>query len=192
MYHKTVPLKITTLAILIIILATSCGTIKPSLKGFVYPSTVPAAEINLTDHNGQPFQLSRFRGKVALIFFGFSNCVSECPATLAIIRQALETAEVPSQDVVVVMVSTDPARDTPQSMKEFMERFNPEYLGLLGTTDELTKTWQNYGVIVLEDGETHSSFTYVVDKKGILRESFSPDISSDDIAIDLKILLAEE
>jgi cytochrome oxidase Cu insertion factor (SCO1/SenC/PrrC family) len=56
----------------------------------------------------------------------------------------------------------------------------------------LTKTWQNYGVIVLEDGETHSSFTYVVDKKGILRESFSPDISSDDIAIDLKILLAEE
>ena len=77
-------------------------------------------------------------------------------------------------------------------MKEFMERFNPEYLGLLGTTDELTKTWQNYGVIVLEDGETHSSFTYVVDKKGILRESFSPDISSDDIAIDLKILLAEE
>ena len=192
MYYKNYSFKITMLALLIIMFASSCGSLKPSLQGTVYPSPAPAADIVLTDHNGQPFQLSRFRGKVALVFFGFSNCVSECPATLAIIRQALETADVPSQDVVVVMVSTDPARDTPESMKEFMERFNPEYLGLLGTIDALKKAWLDYGVIVLEDGETHSSFTYVVDKQGFLRETFSPDTSSEDIALDLKILLAEE
>lgn len=185
---KRIPLYFITLAILIINLTVSCS----GLKGAAVSSAIPAAEINLTDHNGQPFQLSNQRGKVVLVFFGFSNCVAECPATMAIIRQALETPGSLSKDVVVVMVSTDPDRDTPQSMKEFMGRFNPSFLGLLGTPDELAKTWQDYGVAVLDGGETHSSLTYVVDKKGDLRETFPPDTSSDDIASDLKVLLAEK
>lgn len=190
MYRKTFSLKLVSLALLIIIVATACGN--SSLKGAVYPSPALAAEINLTDHNGQHFQLSSFRGKVTLVFFGFSNCVDECPATLAIIRQALETAGVTSQDVVVVMVSTDPDNDTPESMKTFMERFNPSFLGLIGTSDELKKAWHEYGVLVEDGGETHSSLTYVVDKKGNLREAFTPGTSSDDIAADVKILLAEK
>jgi protein SCO1/2 len=190
MQHKAFSFRTTVVALLIIIVTTSCGA--PSLNGGVISPAAPAAEINLTDHNGQPFQLSKFRGKVALVFFGFSNCVDECPATLALIRQALETDGLTSKDVVVVMVSTDPVRDTPKSMKEFMERFNPDFLGLIGTPDELTKAYQDYGVTVLDGGETHSSFTYVVDKKGNLRETFSPDTKSDDIAADLKVLLAEK
>lgn len=90
------------------------------------------------------------------------------------------------------MVSTDPIGDTPESMKEFMERFDPSYLGLIGTQDELEKVWQNYGITVEDGGETHSSLTYVVDKKGILRETISPETSSDDIAVDVKVLLAEK
>ncbi len=191
MQPNTFSLRITTLALLIIIVTTSCAALKPSLKGAVISPPVAAADINLTDHNGQPFQLNSYRGKVALVFFGFSNCVAECPATMAIIRQALETIGDTSKDVVVVMVSTDPVNDTPQSMKKFMGRFNPSFLGLLGTPDELAKAWQDYGVAVLDGGETHSSLIYVVDKKGGLRETFLPDTSSDDIASDLKILLAE-
>lgn len=185
-------LKLTSLALLIIIAATSCGVLTSPLKGAVISPAVSAAEINLKDHNGQPFQLSSFRGKVVLVFFGFSNCVDECPTTLALIRQALDTVGDGSKDVVVVMVSTDPANDTPESMKEFMGRFNPAFLGLLGTPDELAKAWQDYGVVVEDGGETHSSLTYVVDKKGSLRETFLPDTTaSDDIAADLKFLLAE-
>jgi protein SCO1/2 len=90
------------------------------------------------------------------------------------------------------MVSTDPATDTPVSMKEFMGRFNPKFLGLLGTPDELAKSWKDYGVTVLDGGETHSSFTYVVDKKGELRETFVPDATPDNVASDLKVLLAEK
>jgi protein SCO1/2 len=192
MQPKAFSFRVTTLTILIILATASCGALKPSLKGGVISPTMAAADINLTDHNGQPFQLSKYRGKVALVFFGFSNCVDECPATMALIRQALDTAGVTTKDVEVVMVSTDPATDTPQSMKEFMGRFNPAFLGLLGTPDQLAKSWQDYGVTVLDGGETHSSFTYVVDKKGNLRETFSPDTSSDDIAADLKVLLAEK
>lgn len=181
--------KITTLVLLLSIVLTACG---PSLKGAAFPQAQPAAEINLTDHNGIPFQLSSQRGKVVLVFFGFSNCVSECPATLAIIRLALEKTGEISKDVVVVMVSTDPVRDTPESMKEFMGRFNPGFLGLVGTPAELEKAWQDYGVLVEDEGETHSSLTYVVDRSGNLRETFSPETTSDDIASDLKILLAEQ
>ena len=192
MQRKTFSLRITTLAILVMFVITSCGMLKPSLKGAVITPPITAAEINLTDHNGQPFQLSSFRGKVVLVFFGFSHCVDECPATMAIIRQALETVGDPSKDIEVVMVSTDPATDTPESMKEFMGRFNPKFLGLLGTPDELAKAWQDYGVTVLDGGETHSSFTYVVDKKGNLRETFLPDTNPDNVASDLKVLLAEK
>ena len=192
MPHKSFPYRFTILAILLLFATTSCGALGSSLKGAVISPPIAAADINLTDHNGQPFQLSKFRGKVALVFFGFSNCVSECPATMAIIRQALDTLGDPSKDVVVVMVSTDPDHDTPQSMKEFMGRFNPAFLGLLGTPAELTKAWQDYGVAVLDGGETHSSFTYVVDKQGNLRETFAPDTASADIASDIKVLLAEQ
>ena len=192
MQYKNLSLRTTVIALILIMITTSCGALKPSLKGGVISPAGPAAEINLTDHNGQPFQLSKFRGKVALVFFGFSNCVEECPATMALIRQALDTDGLTSKDVEVVMISTDPVRDTPESMKEFMGRFNPDFLGLLGTPDELAKAYKDYGVTVLDGGETHSSFTYVVDKKGNLRETFTSDIKSDDIAADLKVLLAEK
>ncbi len=188
--HMSGKLKLIYFFILVVVLTTSCGG--PALKGSVIAPATPAAEIKLTDHNGQPFQLSTYRGKVALVFFGFSNCVDECPATLAKIRQAMETAGASAADVEVVMVSTDPVRDTPESMKAFMEKFNPAFLGLLGSPEELAKAWKDYGVAVEDGGETHSSFTYVVDRKGNLRETFTPDASPDDIASDLKVLLAEK
>jgi protein SCO1/2 len=186
MQHNTIPFRIAALAMFMIFVTTACGP----LKGAVVSPPVAAADINLTDHNGQPFQLSKFHGKVALVFFGYTHCTAECPATMAIIRQALSTLGDASKDVVVVMVSTDPFNDTPQSMKEFLGRFNPAFIGLLGSPGELNKAWQDYGVLV-EGGETHSSFTYVVDQQGNLRETFSPDTASDDIAADLKFLLTE-
>ena len=191
LYRETLSLKLLLLSLLISIVAASCNLMSP-LKGNVYSATVPAAEIKLSDHKGQPFKLSNFRGKVVLVFFGFSHCITECPTTMALIRQALQTNGVTTQNVEVVMVSTDPKDDTPQSMKDFMGNFNPSFLGLIGTPDQLAKTWQDYGVAVLDGGETHSSFTYVVDKRGGLRETFSPDMSPDEIASDLKILLAEQ
>ena len=189
MQNKNLLLRITTLALLIMSIISACGA--PALKGDVISPTA-AANINLTDHNGQPFQLGDHRGKVSLVFFGFSNCVDECPAVLALIRKALETDGLTSKEVMVVMVSTDPAGDTPQSMKEFMGKFNPGFLGLLGTPEELAKVWQDYGVTVMDGGETHSSFTYVIDKRGNLRETFLPEATSDDIAADVKVLLAEK
>lgn len=191
LFRKPFSFKLASIAILILFIAASCGG-KTSLKGVVFPTISPAADISLTDHHGLPFKLSSLQGRVVLVFFGFTNCTTECPLTLALIRQSLDSTGTASRDVVVVMVSTDPLNDTPAAMQAFMGKFNPAFLGLLGTPAELAKAWQDYAVLVSEDGETHSSLTYVVDKKGNLRETFSPESSSDDIASDLKILLAEK
>ena len=110
---------------------------------------------------------------------------------MAHIKQALGTLGSDAQDVRVVMVSTDPVRDTPQAMSDFLSNFDPSFIGIPGNPDDLAKVYQDYGVVVLDGGETHSSYTYVIDRDGNLRLTFVPDSGPEDIASDLETLLAE-
>lgn len=171
---------------------TSCSAFKPSLKGEMVDPIASAPEINMTDQNGDPFRLSEMRGKVVLVSFGFTNCVDECPLTMAKQKLALEILGDNARDVQVLMVSTDPVRDTPQALQDFLGRFSPAFLGIPGIKDELSKVWNNYGVMVLDGGETHSNFIYVIDKSGSLRVKIAPETTPEDIASDVKILLAEK
>jgi protein SCO1 len=164
---------------------------KPSLHGEVVDPATSAAEIDLPDQNGTNFRLSEMRGKVVLVFFGFTNCVDECPLTMAHIKLATDSLGDRAQNVKVVLVSTDPVRDSRNALKEYLDKFNPSFVGITGAYDDLKSIWDGYGVTVEEGGETHSSFTYVIDKKGNLRSTFDPDTKPADIAHDLNILLAE-
>lgn len=172
--------------ILICLVMAGCSA---SFHGSAIKPASPAAEISMPDQNGNDFQLSALRGKVVLVFFGFLNCPYECPLTMAHLSQAVDMLGDRSQDVQVILVSTDPVRDTPQAMKDYLSKFNPSFLGITGTQDQLKTIWDAYGVVVLEGGETHSSYTYVIDQKGDLRLTFDPEMTSEDIAADLKILL---
>jgi protein SCO1 len=165
---------------------------KPSFKGEMVKPVSAAPEISMMDQSGNPFQLSAMRGKVILVFFGFTNCVDECPLTMAHIKLALESLGNDAKNVQVVLVSTDPVRDTPQALQDFLGKFDPSYKGIPGTVDELKKIWNDYGVVVEDGGETHSSLTYVIDKRGDLKLTFDPEATPEDIASDLKILLAED
>lgn len=160
-----------------------------SLRGSVITPPWPAPDIKLTDHNGQPFTLSSQKGKVVLLYFGYVNCPSECPLTMAHLKLARTNLGSRAPDVQVIMVSTDPARDTPEALKNFMEHFDPSFLGLTGTPAELQKTWTDYGVAVESGGETHSTFLYVIDPAGNVRETFLPDADPNDIAKDIDLLL---
>jgi protein SCO1/2 len=180
------------LIILISTIAVVLFTQKKSFHGAVITPPLPAAEIKLTDQNGQPFVLSNLRGKVVLVFFGYTNCPDECPLTMAHLKQTLELLGDRADDVQVVMVTTDPARDTAQALKDWLVRFNPTFLGLLGTPDELAKTYSNYGVLVEDGGTTHSTFVYVIDRAGNLRLTFLSDMYAQDMADDLAILLREK
>jgi len=173
------------MAVAVIVYTTS----KPSFQGALITPPWPAPEIKLTDHNGQLFTMSSQRGNVVLLFFGYTNCPDECPLTMAHLKLALESLGDRAKDVQVVMVSTDSVRDTPQALKDFMEHFNPSFLGLTGTFGELQRTWMDYGVTVEGGGETHSTFLYVIDPAGNVRETFLPDAESNDIAADVSLLL---
>ena len=181
-----------TTLLLLTFLLSSCSLFKPSFNGGVIDPPWPAPEIKLPDHNGNTFQLSALRGKIVLIFFGYTNCPDECPATMAHLKLALDAVGDNAKDVQVVMITTDPVRDTPQALKDFLAHFSPTFLGIPGTQEQLEKVWKDYGVTVLDGGETHSSFTYVVDRHGDIRETFNPDTTSDEMASDLKILLKEK
>jgi protein SCO1/2 len=188
MISKSIVFRISILASLLFTIA-ACSPAKPTFRGGAINPPFPAAEIKLTDHNGQPFALSGQRGKVVLVYFGFTNCPDECPLTMAHVKQALQSIGDSAKNVQVVMVTTDPLRDTPQILKDYMTNFNPTFLGLTGTTEELQKAWKDYGVVVEDGGETHSTFLYVIDPAGNLRETFLPDSEPADIAADVSLLL---
>jgi len=76
-------------------------------------------------------------------------------------------------------------------MKDFLGKFDPSFVGLVGTPDELTKVWKDYGVTVEDSGETHSFFIYMIDQGGNFRETFLPDSLPADIAADTRLLLSE-
>jgi len=192
MDRKTLYSGITVIVVLVMV-STAVLFInrKPVFKGVGVNPPIPAPEISMTAADGKIFQMSEERGKVVLLYFGFVNCPEECPLTMAHYKLALELLGDSAKDVQVVMVSTDPVRDTPQSMKDYLSKFDPRFIGVPGTSEELESIWKNYGVEVLEGGETHSSYTYVIDRQGKQRVRFTPDSSPEDIASDLRILLAE-
>src|ERR1041384_4406850 len=189
MQRRLIYVGIGILVLLIGVAAVFTITNQPALRGSIIFPPWTAPEIKLTGHNGNPFIMSDQRGKVVLLYFGYVNCPDECPETMAHLKLARESLGDRAKDVQVVMVSTDPARDTPQALMDFMRHFDPTFLGLTGTTAELQKTWKDYGVTVEEGGETHSTLLYVIDPAGNAGETFLPDTEPNDIAADVKLML---
>jgi protein SCO1 len=190
--NKNLLLSVTALTILVVAVMGWLLLNQPRFRNELIAPAIPATEISMMDAHGNLFRLSDQRGKVVLLFFGYTNCPDECPLTLAHIKQALEMLGDSAQDVRVVMVSTDPVRDTPQVMSNYLSAFNPNFIGLTADSTELTKIYQDYGVVVLEGGETHSSYTYVINRQGQLRLTFVPDSAPEDIAHDLALVLANK
>jgi protein SCO1 len=192
MQRKTIIVGVGIAVVLLVFSIFYFLTNKPSLRGAVIDPPWTAPEIKLQDQNGKPFTLTDQRGKVVLLYFGYVNCPDECPLTMAHVKLARESLGDHAGDVQVVMVSTDPTRDTPQALKTFMEHFDPSFLGLTGSISGLQKTWQDYGVTVEDGGETHSTYLYVIDTTGNIRETFLPDTEPREIAADLNLLLKEK
>lgn len=190
MSRKLIVIGSAVLAVLVLAAGILFATRKPSLRGVVINPPITAADIKLTDSNGQPFSLSTERGKVVLLYFGYTNCPDECPATMAKLKLTMGLLGNLAQNVQVLMVTTDPARDNPAQMKKWMTGFYPTFLGLMGTADELQQAYNAYGVTVENGGETHTTYLYVIDAKGNLRLTFDgPSMDPQDVADDVQTLL---
>ena len=171
-----------------------------SFRGTTYAEPYPpASDIALTRADGTGFQLSGMRGKIVLLFFGYTSCPDVCPTTLAELNQAMGQLGDDAKNVQVVFVTVDPGRDTPERVQEYVNHFNSNFIGLSGTEDELTKVWNDYGTYreIVEGTSAlgylvnHTARVTLVDADGNLRVSFSFEMPVDDIVHDLKLILKE-
>lgn len=169
-----------------------------SFRGTSYNEPYPTApQIELTKSNGETFRLSDQKGKIVLLFFGYTSCPDVCPTTLAELKQVMDGLGNKAESVQVVFISVDPKRDTPEKIQQYVEHFNQEFIGLSGPMDELENIWKQYGVFREEVKSNsalgyivnHTARTYLVDADGNLRLSYGFQTPVKDIVSDLKILL---
>lgn len=154
----------------------------------------------LPDHNGEMRTLADFRGKVVLLFFGYTSCPDMCPTTLALLGAAMKELGPESKDVQGLFVTVDPKRDTPQLLAQYVPAFHPTFLGLRGdeaTTNRTVREFKGYFHVNPSNSDgsytvDHSGQVYVFDPAGRLRVYVRPPESSPEaIAHDVRLLLRE-
>ncbi len=169
-----------------------------AFRGSVLSQPIAAADFTLTDQHGQPFRLSAQRGKVVLLFFGYTSCPDVCPTTLSAWKRVHEELGDEAERVRFVFVTVAPERDTPERLGLHVDLFNPDFVALTGTPDELGPVYEAYGVYY-EKLETpgsalgylvnHTSSGYVIDPQGDWRLRHAFGTMSADIAYDIRELL---
>lgn len=158
-------------------------------------------EFTLTNEQGQTVTADSFDGELKMLFFGYTNCPDICPATMARIRAALGGLDAEQREAIdVLFVSVDPERDTPDKIASFTDRFGPGFTGLTGTEKQLralNKRYRaTYGYSEPNDHGfyrvSHSSAIYVFGAQDQARLLINQRESVDDMATDLKTLLATQ
>ena len=156
-------------------------------------------DFTLTDHNGQPFELSSLRGKVVLLFFGYTFCPDACPTTLSKLASVSRKLGDDAKRVKTLYVSVDPGRDTPAVMKDDLSNFDVDALGLTGTKADIDKVVAKFGaeyeIISTPDSAAkytiaHSTTLYGIDTEGRTRFTFSYGASVDELVQGIRALLA--
>jgi len=154
---------------------------------------------SLKDHNGEIFNNDRFQGKWSLIFFGFTFCPDICPTTLAKLDKLKGSLEVENhaEDLQVIMVSVDPARDNPQRLKDYVQYFDTEFIGVTGEVEPLFKFATSLSSIFAkvpldEDGGytmDHSTNVIVVNPSGEYMAVLRPPFQLADMKASLLALM---
>ena len=152
--HGALSAAATVLAVMVVMAVSACapGSGNTSggaeFRGDPLPILIERPDFTLTDTGGRPYSfLEETRGRVALLFFGYTWCPDVCPIHMANIGQVMET--IPTEDrrlVEVVFVSTDPDRDTPERIREWLDVFDPSFVGLRGPLDEVNRIQNQVGL----------------------------------------------
>lgn len=154
-------------------------------------------ELNLTDQNGVPRTLDDFRGKVVVIFFGYTHCPDVCPTTLAELAGVMKRLGDDARRVQVLFVTIDPARDTREVLARYVPSFNPTFLGLYGDAAATARAAKSFKVYYhkqpLANGDysmDHSAGLYILDPEGRLRLFAQYGTDPAALVHDIRLLLA--
>ena len=178
-------------SLLATLLLAACATAQAPLHGTPVPQPHPAPNFTLRDQNGRPFVLRAQRGRTVLLYFGYTHCTDVCPQTLRVLARARTDAGAAAASDEIVMVSVDPAHDTPRAYRRFFRRIGVRAVGLNGSPATLARIERAYGVATQPGTAAgHTDFTYVIDSRGNLREILDPQSSVRSISADLRTLSA--
>jgi len=146
-------------------------------------------DFSLTNQDGQTFHLQDVRGKVVLLFFGYTSCPDMCPTTMSRIVSALDRVGDKRSQVLTLFVSVDPKRDTPAALKEYVTSFNTPLVGLTGTPEQIAQVAAKYHAsyeFVQTDSPNylvnHTTAIFLIDREGQLRQYFAYNESPDGLA----------
>ena len=184
-------------------LLTACGESKTSLPREPFQNTdltgLPyAKDFALTDHTGKPRKLADFKGKVVLMFFGYTQCPDVCPTTLSEMAQVMQQLGPQADQVQVLFVTLDPERDTQELLQQYVPGFDQRFVGLRGTPEQVAAAAKEFKVIYNKvPGKTadsytieHTAATFVFDKNGKIRLYVRDKQDPAAIVHDLKLLLS--
>jgi protein SCO1/2 len=197
---KTGLIALATIMLAVLVTRTVASALQPHL----YAGTVLRGDVAATPMtgialaSGQPADLGAYEDQVVLVYFGYTNCPDVCPTTLSTSSAAIAKLSSDQRErVQLIMVSVDPDRDDVSSLQEYVEFFNPTFLGATGSVEDIDRVTSLYGVFY-ELGEGSASDGYVVDHTatlmgigtdGVLRVVWPPDISASELSGDLDELL---
>jgi len=173
-----------------------CGGSGPSFKSTDITGADYGKDFALTDHTGKARTLGDFRGKVVVMFFGYTRCPDVCPITLAELKAVKEQLGEEGKRLQVVFVTVDPERDTQKLLAEYVPAFDPSFLGLYGDPAAIAKVAKDFRVFYQKSpGKTPDSYTvdhtagsYIFDPQGRLR-LFARHGNAGNLLADIRTLL---
>ncbi len=193
-YNRNLFIRLSVLGFVFIL--TGCGNQEP-FYGNEVTYYMPASDFTLTDQFGQPFRLNDHKGKVILLFFGYTFCPDVCPATLSTWQEAYPGLGPDTSQVVFVYITVDPERDVPERLAHYLDSFSVPVYGLSGAPDQLEKVYAAYNVYREREEMkgsavgylySHTASVLVIDKSGRWRLRIPYGTTADKLVHDLKLL----
>ena len=179
---------------------TACSEApKPAFKGVDITGVDYAKDLPLTDQFGKARHISDFAGKVVAVFFGYTHCPDVCPTTMSEMAQVKSELGADGDKLQVIFVTVDPERDTPEVLKAYMANFDPSFLALRGSAQELAAVAKDFKIFYKQvPGPTPTSYTmdhsaglYMFDPSGRLRLFQRYGAGVQPLTDDTRLLLAE-
>ena len=174
-----------------------CAPDKPQFKSIDLTGADYAQGFSLADYNGRQRTLKDFAGKVVVVFFGFTQCPDVCPTSLAELAEVKRLLGPDGDKLQAVFISVDPERDTPELLKAYMGNFDPSFVALRPTPEQLAQVAKEFKVYYKKvDGKTpgsytldHSAGSYIYDPQGRIRLYNRYGAGAETLASDIRLLL---
>ncbi|MCH8857241.1 MAG: SCO family protein [Proteobacteria bacterium] len=175
------------------------GPDQPAFKGVDLTGAKYARTLNLSDQDGRARSLADFKGKVLVVFFGYTQCPDVCPTTMAEVAEVKKSLGADGDKVQGIFVTVDPERDTGQLLKAYLASFDPSFVGLRGSAEQTQAAAKEFKVFYAKvPGKTPESYTmdhtaasFIFDTEGRVRVYARYGAGAQPLADDIKLLLAE-